>query len=357
MKKKRKRKIKILKSMGIILAVFALVAVFLTETSPGRKIIYKLAAHYIHSQVKVEDNHKVGSSKQLPVSNLNDIGSGQYPVRHDKDVINILLIGIEEIGGARNTDSMIIASLNTKKNTIKLVSLMRDSYVEIPGYMNNKLNSAYPKGGINLLVDTIEKNYKIGINGYASVNFNDFANIVDLIGGVKVELTKVEADYLNRTNYVSNRKYRNVREGVNILNGNQALGYCRVRHVPTLGNVADDFGRTLRQRRVINQIFKKCTAYDPIKLIGVTKEGLGYITTDLSEDTIERFLEEGIENKINNLDTFRLPVDGAFEGPRKYLNVTYPLVYDWNENIKKLFMYLYGDTETEATNHLAELQQ
>ena len=96
--------------------------------------------------------------------------------------------------------------LKRKDKTLKLTSLLRDSYVEIPGYKANKLNSAYSKGGVDLLIETIEKNYKIHIDGYASVNFEAFEKLVDMLGGVTIELGKEEAAYLNKTNYISKKK-------------------------------------------------------------------------------------------------------------------------------------------------------
>ncbi|OPJ64881.1 LCP family protein [Clostridium oryzae] len=363
MSRKGKKK-KILKILVVIILCLVLAALFLFKTQTGRRILYRLAAHVIHTQVQKtkdmdqnKDTKAVNTKPQPKDAKLADIGSGQYPVRKDKHVLNFLLIGIEEIGGARNTDSMMIASLNTEKKTIKLTSLMRDSYVDIPGYRRNKLNSSYGRGGIKLLVDTIEKNYKISLNGYASVNFDDFDKMIDLLGGVKIKLTRVEANYLNTTNYISNPRYRHVVEGVNLLNGNQALGYCRVRHVPTLGNVPDDYGRTLRQRRVLNKIFEKFKSYNALKQIKIADQGLNYITTDLSEDTIALLIEEVMENKISKIHQYRLPVEGAFTSPKIYEGITYPLVYDWNKNIEKLFMFLYGDTQAEAQQHLVELQQ
>lgn len=96
------------------------------------------------------------------------------------------------------------------------------------------------------MVDTIEKNYKVQIDGYVSVDFKSFEKIVDLLGGVTIELGKEEAQYLNKTNYISQKKNRNVKKGVNHLNGNQVMGYVRVRKVKTLGGVNNDYGRIVR---------------------------------------------------------------------------------------------------------------
>ena len=115
---------------------------------------------------------------------------------------------------------------NTYDNTIKLTSILRDTLVDLPGYSQNKINAAYAKGGADYLIEVIEKNFKIQIDGYASVDFDSFEDIVDSLGGVEIELSQKEADYLNTTNYISDPANRNVVAGLQVLNGNQVVGYC-----------------------------------------------------------------------------------------------------------------------------------
>jgi LCP family protein required for cell wall assembly len=273
--------------------------------------------------------------------------------RQEDYVTNYLIFGIEEFGGARNTDSMMIATVNTKDDTLKLTSLLRDSYVDIPDHNSNKLNSAYSRGGARMLVDTIELNYKIRIDGYASVDFKSFEKIVDLIGGVTIELGKEEAQYLNTTNYISKKKYRNVKPGINHLNGNQVMGYVRVRKVKTLGGVNNDYGRIVRQQRALKAIFASVKSpKNLINILSITKESLSYVTTNLTQKQIEQAMADVVENRMKSLDTFRIPVDGAFDSPKKYNGVTYPIVLDWNINRIELYKFIYGDTEKEAITAL-----
>lgn len=359
-KRKKKKKLRFLRILLIILSILTVLTAVLFGTRTGRRIIYRIAANLIHSELNKNDQNEKEpvsvSIKEDGTVSLEDIGSGNYRVRKEEEVMNFLLFGLEEIKGAKNTDSMMIVSLDKKEKKIKMTSLMRDSYVEIPGHGSNKLNSAYPKGGLALMVDTIEHNFKVGLSGYGSVNFEAFEKIIDQLGGVEIELSQKEADYLNSTNYISNKKYRNVKAGGNKLNGNQALGYCRVRKVPTIEGVGDDYGRTLRQRKVLNEIFDKYKSANIFQLIQVTKQCLGYITTDLSEEVIAMLLEEMVENKITILEQFRLPIDNAFESPVKYEGIGYPLLYDWDTNLKEFFMFLYGDTQEEAARELEQLR-
>lgn len=342
-KKKRKKKHRFLKGLGITVMLLLIIVLLVIGTKPGRSFLYHSASNFIYSNVQNEDiETSAEDRKHVPGA------------RHEKYVMNYLIFGIEEIGGARNTDSMMIASVNTKDDTIKLTSLLRDSYVDIPGYKANKLNSAYSKGGADLLIETIEQNYKIRIDGYVSVDFKSFEKIVDLLGGVTIELGEKEAKYLNKTNYISKKSNRNVKPGINKLNGNQAMGYCRVRKVETLGGANNDYGRVIRQQRVLKAMFESYTSTKNIvRILPITKECLGYVTTDLSQDQLEKVMEAVVENKITNMDTFRIPVDGTFESPKKYNGIGYPILLDWEKNRIELYKYVFNDTEEEAVEALA----
>lgn len=349
-RRKKKKSHRGLKIFVTMLATLLFALLFLVGTKYGRKLLYKAAGGYIYNYVnkdETKEEHLVDIEGDVEFQNRSVVG------RKEDYVSNFLLFGIEEIGGGKNTDSMIIVSINTKTKNMKLTSLMRDTYVTVPGWKSTKLNSAYAHGGINMLVDTIEQNYKIHIDGYANVNFDSFEKIIDRLGGVTIELGKEEADYLNRTNYISKKKYRNVEEGVNKLNGNQALGYCRVRKVPTLGGANYDFGRTLRQRRVIDAIFDSYISQGIFQWIPIMNDCMGYVTTSLSKEQIETALEDIVENKITTLDMMRVPVDGMYDAPRAYQGVTWPLVLDWDSNIAQMYEFIYGDTQEEANAKVA----
>lgn len=338
-----------------ILAFIILFASFLIFTKPGNRIITKLLANYISSSVNKETPDTPDANTEEEVTEF-DWNTGEIVGRKEEYVTNILLVGIEELFGARNTDTMMIASINTRDNTVHLSSLMRDSYVSVPGWKKTKLNAAYAHGGIELLRDTIEQNYKIHLDGYATVNFESFEKIIDLLGGVEIQLGAKEAQYLNTTNYISNKAYRNVKEGINLLNGNQALGYCRVRKVPTYDGVNNDFGRTLRQRRVINAIFEKYKDQGIVQLISTTNTCLGYITTNLSTGQIEQLLNAMLEINFSTIDMKSIPIEGSYEAPKKYESTTYPILLNWDTNIIELYKSIYGDTDEEAVNHLTTIK-
>lgn len=141
-----------------------------------------------------------------------------------KDVINILLCGEESIGGGRGrTDSIMIATINQKDNQLKLTSIMRDSYVQIPGFSDNKINAAYHNGGMKTLIKTIKKNFGIAVDGYVLVNFDSFQKIVDAVGGIDITLDEQEVKYLNSTNYISDTSNHTLTVGKNHMNGIKPL--------------------------------------------------------------------------------------------------------------------------------------
>lgn len=344
----RKRKHRFIKGMGTLAAILLLAILIVFGTKPGRSMVYKFASQFIYTNM----------NKDADNSNTKDdlVIEDDPSLRKEDYVTNYLIFGIEKIGGAKNTDTIMIATINTKNSTIKVTSLLRDSYVDIPGYKANKLNSAYAKGGAKLLIETIQNNYKINIDGYASVDFESFEKIVDLLGGVTIDLGKKEAAYLNKTNYISKKKNRNVNEGVNKLNGNQLMGYVRVRKVETLGGAKYDYGRVVRQQRALKAMFESYIKSNIFKLPGITKEILGYITTNVSEEQISKSMANVVENKITKIDTIRIPVDGAFDAPKKYNGIGYPIVINWDVNRVELYKFIYDDTEEEAKEALARFK-
>ena len=340
--RKKKRSSRLLKVLFFSLLSLTALCCLLLFTKGGKKIVINMAGDYIYNKLdyQASDTTKNNNSKDTVTTADNK----EKEVSH---IVNILLIGVEEFENARNTDTMMVATMNTKDNSLKLTSLMRDLYVQIPGYKDNKLNSAYSKGGIELLYETIELNFDIHLDGYCLVNFDAFEKIVDMVGGVEITLTSKEANYLNTTNYISNREERNVVEGKQTMSGNQALGYCRVRRVST-GTENNDYGRTQRQRIVLEAIYNKLKKKNIIELALLMKDILTKIPieTDIKEADFKNYLEEAVDLKVKEIDTYRVPSDGSFESVDvqlgKYMqDVLQPL--DWDATRKEIRAFIYGD--------------
>ena len=181
-----------------------------------------------------------------------------------KNIINVLLIGSdassEDPNRANetdkgNTDVMMIVSIDKKNKTIKLASIMRDSYTYMDGFDRYaKLNAACSNGGPAYLIETIENDYKIEIDGYVLVDFDSFKEVIDVLGGVNVDVPAYVANHLNRSKDYDDLERVPSGEGV-LLDGAQALAFSRVRKTDADGDVS----RVARQRQVISALIEKCT--------------------------------------------------------------------------------------------------
>ena len=232
-----------------------------------------------------------------------------------KNVVNILLIGQDRRDGEtrQRSDTIILATLNKEKNKISITSFMRDLYVQIPGYSDNRINAAYPFGGMELLDQVIETNFGIHIDGNVEVDFSGFQTIIDMLGGVEIELSQAEADYIcgRSQNVLYPQTYREdwqyLTEGVNTLTGEQALVHARNR---SIGN--SDYERTERQREVLLACFEKVKEADMLTLLSLVDDAFDMITTDLSHGELLGYAMNVLDMGFDSLESYRIPQDGAF---------------------------------------------
>ena len=258
---------------------------------------------------------------------------------HSKDVYNLLIIGYDAgeqeavmFEGMQypRSDSMIIASINKKKETIKLVSLSRATYVAIDGYGNKRLNTAHAFGGAKKLVETIENNYKIKIDNYVSVDFKGFSKIIDVMDGVSVDLSAIEA------NYAFNRE--DLKAGNYTLNGKQALKFVRLRQVDS------DRQRTGRQRKVLKSIFDKFKTQTVAQELEFMETVLPYVTTDMTKGLLARKITEAQAY----LD-FKMTEDII---PHNAIKLTLKegkevIILDWAETTSYIHKILYDGVNVE----------
>lgn len=226
------------------------------------------------------------------------------------------MVGLDDIGtedkeADARADSVLVVSVNPSGKEIYLTSFLRDMYLEVPGHGKDKLSKVYTLGGTGLIQKTIEGNFGLTIDHTVTVKMKAFEKIIDTIGGVRIELSKEEAEYLNKTNYISNKKYRNVIPGEQRLNGNQALGYARVRKVPAMNGEGDDFGRTDRLRKILSSIIGECSKKKTSELLLILNQIIPNVSTDLKLDELSRYLtavlQENVQTKI-----LSIPAEGAY---------------------------------------------
>lgn len=251
---------------------------------------------------------------------LENVDLSGIKVNSDDDIVNILVVGNDyrkekNYGASGLTDTMIIATMDLKHGTLKTTSLMRDLYVEIPEHGYSKLNAANSYGGIELLYKTIATNFNIELDGYVEVDFKAFTDVVDAVGGVEVELTESEASYLNSTNYIRDKKSRNVKVGKQTLNGAQALGYCRIRKQGTTVNgLRDDYGRTWRQRTVINAVFNKVKSLPMTDWLKIANKVLKNVKTDLTNEKIIGYITDVVTMGTTEIKQLQIPLNGYYRG-------------------------------------------
>lgn len=217
------------------------------------------------------------SSRELPRVDLQSVlnslstkkigGSGS-------GLVNVLLVGQDQREGEETarSDSMILCTYNKETQKLVMTSFLRDLYVPIPGHGSNRINAAYATGGISLLEQTLETNFGLHIDGGIEVDFSQFSGIIDLLGGVAVELRQDEADLINEATGSS------LTEGSQTLTGSQALVYSRIRKLDSDG----DFSRTDRQRKVLSSLLDSCKDAGLKEILALLEELMPMISTDMS---------------------------------------------------------------------------
>ncbi|MBQ3069591.1 MAG: LCP family protein [Clostridia bacterium] len=239
------------------------------------------------------------------------ISTDNVPVRGNTDsVTNVMLLGIDgrkAEGYTARSDTNMILSVNTDTRTIKLVSLLRDTWVTIPGLDFDgdgsddiaKLNSAFYYGGFTMLSDTIRENFNLDIDRYIAVDFEALEKAIDVMGGIDMELTAEEAGFIPKWSDDPDRfatpdnpdlEPLGYEGGIYHLNGQQALAYSRIRNL----YLDSDFTRQDNQRRVIEQLLAKAQSMNFGQLTGVLDAVLPYVQTNMSHQELLDFAVEAM---------------------------------------------------------------
>ena len=262
----------------------------------------------------------------------------------DSEQTNILLIGVDarESDVSSRSDTMMLLTIDNKNGQIKLTSFLRDSYVKIAGRKKEKLNAAYFRGGIQGLVDTLELNFKVEIPYYMLVDFEIFTTVVDMLGGIEVEVTEKESAYSKKTP-TDRGGYLPLESGENIhLNGTEALWYSRMRYLDS------DFMRTQRQRKVITAIVEKAKLQKPRELLELAETIIPLIKTNITADEMKKLGIDAVLDKAYNYSIVQqqIPADETWSN-KSISGVGACLVMDLDENAEILANFLRNKQETE----------
>ncbi|WP_250673464.1 LCP family protein [Paraclostridium ghonii] len=260
----------------------------------------------------------------------------------NKKVINVALFGLDRRSKDEKSraDSMMIANIDLENKTINLISILRDTLVDIKGHGKEKLNHSYAYGGPELVLNTINSNFDLNLKNYISVDFFSLAKLIDLVGGVEIDLKDYEANQINKNlDEINNiEKLPNKTDyiegmGSKILNGRQAVAYCRIRKEGD-----GDYERTQRQRNVLKAIINKYENLDSNKKFEVNMEMISQVSTNVPVNDI-KYLQNKILNEKNyNINQYMIPFEGSFE--TKTINGMWVIDANMEENIKQLHKYI-----------------
>ncbi len=276
------------------------------------------------------------------------------PNKEDTGVINILLLGVDKrTNETPRSDTMIIASIDKKNKSIKLTSVMRDTWIPIPGRSDNRINTAFLYGGPALAIKTVNTNFNLDIEDYIAVDFEAFKDIIDVVGGVEIDVKQKELWYVNKEiqwqNSISNKAPSPTltSPGLQTLDGCQALAYSRIRKV---GN--SDWERTARQREVLNQVFKKSKEISITKVPNLVNKILPKVETSLSSSQIIDLGISIMNYRKNEIEQFRIPADGAYTD--EYKGKLLVIVPDMQKNKDMLHEFIYGPKKNDTNQAFNE---
>ena len=290
------------------------------------------------------------------------VANGGNTLLSSDNVLNILLFGqdspaTEEDHG--RSDTTILLSIDNVHKKLKLTSFQRDTYVSIPGHGENKINSAFTFGGERLSIDTIETNFGIKVDKYATVDFSSFRQVIEALGGVDIELTLEEIKYINaqidvngQTDVTSFLKYDETKEKQMVhLDGYQALWYARDRGEESLGGnpeysfSGDDWDRTSRQRNLIQTIIKSLRENASLtELVSIANKIGPLVTTNLKKGDIT-FLVSNMMTYIKyDMEELSLPTQGKWGYGTTPDGQSVIAIHDWDGVRKDVAKFIYEDS-------------
>lgn len=225
----------------------------------------------------------------LVSDDLNLVDSKEETITYSDDIINILLIGQDTRDAKQKglTDTLILVTVNTQTKKLVMTSFLRDMWVQIPakngnGTYGQRINTAYPVGGLQRLTDTLKLNFGLKVDHSIEIDFSGFKQVVDALGGVEIELTAAEAKHMNDQYGWGSR----LSEGTRLLNGEEALAYARIRYID------NDIQRSNRQRTVLTKLFEMIKDINLTEANKLVNAFVPLITTDMTNSDIVNYVVE-----------------------------------------------------------------
>ncbi|MGL4848748.1 MAG: LCP family protein [Clostridium sp.] len=273
--------------------------------------------------------------------NVEELGIDKELTAKYGNIQNIALFGIDNVDGMKGrSDSIMILTINREKKTLKVSSIMRDSYVTIAGKgIKDKINHAYAFGGPEMAIRTLNESFNLNIKEFIAVDFASLPEIIDTIGGIELEIDEEELKYinsyisdLNKLNKTENREI--TKPGKTLVSGTEAMAYCRIRY--TSGG---DYKRTERHREILGKIFEKVQKISPTEYPKFLDKILPLVKTNLESKEV---MDIGLDIvKIGgNLQESRFPKDEDCKG--EMIDGVYYLSFNKDTTIKKMHEWIFN---------------
>lgn len=275
-------------------------------------------------------NHLISKTIEIKINKENIGVTDEVEEKlsqYSDSIVNIALFGIDSNDNEDGrSDSIMIATIDNANKKLKLTSIMRDSYVDIEGHGNDKINHAYAFGGPELAINTLNRNFDLNIKDFISVNFSTLPKIIDKLGGVDIEITEEEVPHISGIDS----------PGLHTLNGAQALQYSRIRYA-----TGGDYRRTERQRTVLNSVFIKILQMNISTYPTLLNEILPMVETNLKSSDILELGSEVLKMGKSTLEQERFPRDEYCQG--QIIDGIYYLVFDKAATVEQIHNYIFED--------------
>lgn len=270
---------------------------------------------------------------------------------------NIALFGLDsregELDGGVRSDAIMIASINNKTKEVKVVSVYRDTLTQQADGTYDKANAAYSYGGPEEAISLLNRNFDLDIKKYMSVNFNALADVIDLLGGIELELTDEEVfwtnGYCTETSRVVGRETTELtKPGKQTLDGIQAVAYARIRKTE-----GSDFKRTERQRLVLEQVANKAKTANISTLNKIIDQIFPQVSTNLSANDLLGMAASAVQYQIGEMSGY--PFDVATPDSVIGLEGSFVVAIGAADNVKQLHEFLFGEKDYQVSDKVKEI--
>lgn len=351
-----KKKGRAIRITAIVLSVLLLIG--------GSGLIYYYSVLNSLKFVDISDNTatatKATTNADSTSDDIFDKSLSNDELLEDSKVLNVMLFGEDNAKGEKfgRSDSMIMLSIDNRHKKLKMTSFQRDSYVYVDGYGYDKLTNAYAYGGPKLTIQTIESNFGVKVDRYAVVDYASFIDIIDVLGGIDLELTKDEIDYINYQLYKNKQSDTRTTitdaPGMVHLTGQQALWYARNRGLDSseeeIGIAGDDWDRTSRQRKLLETMFNDMKSADLTQIVSIVGKVGPLVTTNIKKDEITALVSHSPTYLTYSVEQYTVPQEGQWY----YMNDTpvgSVIAFSDLEVQRKLFAeFIYEELVTGGTS-------